>query len=335
MPPPITVRSARADANSKDNTMKVFNKIVYVVTNETPGQAPALARAVALAQANSAALTLLTVTPNASATEAKAAMRGLKALAAPHAGRLKIGLELHSGVLFLEVIRAVLRDGHDLVIKASQEQTLVPSLFGSEDMHLLRKCPCPVLITKPDENERYRLVLAAMDNEASDSYPSERRSLNTTILELSSALALDQGAALHLVHAWEPIAFRKIRMRGDRHDFIGVVEKERARQQKALQKILKALREIVGATAFAALNPQINLPQGPARTMIPTVAEELSADIVVMGTVARTGIAGFIIGNTAESIINRLPCAVLAVKPPGFSTPVDLPEVAPGPGFPG
>jgi nucleotide-binding universal stress UspA family protein len=221
--------------------------------------------------------------------------------------------------------------GYDLVVKASQEHAFLPRLFGSEDMHLLRKCPCPVLITKPGENERYRVVLAAMDLEASESRPLERRSLNTTILELSSALALDQGAALHLVHAWEPFASRKIRLRADRHDFVGVVEKERVRQHKALQRILKDLREIVGAAAFTALNPQINLPQGAARSMIPTVATELSADIVVMGTVARTGIAGFIIGNTAENILNWLPCAVLAVKPPGFSTPVALPEVAPSP----
>lgn len=315
--------------------MTVFKKILYVATSETPSQAPALARAIALAQANSAALTLLAVTPDARAATAKEALRALKALAAPHANRMKISLEVQSGVLFLETVRTVLRNGYDLVVKASQEHDYLPSLFGSEDMHLLRKCPCPVLITKPDENERYRVVLAAMDYEASESYPVERKSMNSTILELSSALALDQGAALHLVHAWEPLATKKIRLRGDRHDFVGVVERERARQQKALQKILKTLREIVGAAAFAALNPQINLPQGSPRTMIPTVAAELSADIVVMGTVARTGIAGFIIGNTAESILNRLPCAVLAVKPPGFSTPVTLPDVAPGQDFPG
>jgi len=43
-----------------------------------------------------------------------------------------------------------------------------------------------------------------------------------------------------------------------------------------------------------------------------------------MGTVARTGIQGFIMGNTAENILNQLDCSVLAVKPPGFVTPVTL-----------
>lgn len=43
-----------------------------------------------------------------------------------------------------------------------------------------------------------------------------------------------------------------------------------------------------------------------------------------MGTVARTGISGVIIGNTAEAVLEQLQCSVLALKPPGFVTPVKL-----------
>jgi nucleotide-binding universal stress UspA family protein len=41
-----------------------------------------------------------------------------------------------------------------------------------------------------------------------------------------------------------------------------------------------------------------------------------------MGTVARTGISGFVMGNTAETILSQIDCSVLAIKPPGFETPV-------------
>ncbi len=58
--------------------------------------------------------------------------------------------------------------------------------------------------------------------------------------------------------------------------------------------------------------------------MIAPLAAELQADLVVMGTVARTGISGLIIGNTAETILNQLTCSVLAIKPPGFNTPVTV-----------
>ncbi|HKJ72861.1 MAG TPA: universal stress protein, partial [Alphaproteobacteria bacterium] len=62
---------------------------------------------------------------------------------------------------------------------------------------------------------------------------------------------------------------------------------------------------------------------GTAGKIIPEVVEELHADLVVMGTVGRTGIPGLLIGNTAETILYALPSSVLAIKPPGFRTPVE------------
>ena len=64
--------------------------------------------------------------------------------------------------------------------------------------------------------------------------------------------------------------------------------------------------------------------KGWARQEIPAVAKRIDADLVVMGTVGRTGVPGFIMGNTAETILNQINCSVLAIKPPGFSTPVTL-----------
>jgi nucleotide-binding universal stress UspA family protein len=43
-----------------------------------------------------------------------------------------------------------------------------------------------------------------------------------------------------------------------------------------------------------------------------------------MGTVARIGVAGLFIANTAEAILEQIECSVLAVKPEGFETPVSL-----------
>ena len=64
--------------------------------------------------------------------------------------------------------------------------------------------------------------------------------------------------------------------------------------------------------------------KGRARKEIPALAKSLQADLVVMGTVARTGIPGFFSGNTAESILGQIKCSVLAIKPPGFKTPVTV-----------
>lgn len=45
--------------------------------------------------------------------------------------------------------------------------------------------------------------------------------------------------------------------------------------------------------------------------------------LVVMGTIGRSGIRGMITGNTAERLLPRLHCSLLAVKPDGFQCPVD------------
>ena len=46
----------------------------------------------------------------------------------------------------------------------------------------------------------------------------------------------------------------------------------------------------------------------------------------VMGTLSRSGVDGLLIGNTAERILRRLECSVLAVKPEGFRTPLRFEE---------
>jgi universal stress protein E len=68
----------------------------------------------------------------------------------------------------------------------------------------------------------------------------------------------------------------------------------------------------------------MHLLKGEPEEVISEVAENLDVELVVMGTVSRSGLAGFLIGNTAERILQSLDCSVLAVKPQGFVSPVTL-----------
>jgi nucleotide-binding universal stress UspA family protein len=69
---------------------------------------------------------------------------------------------------------------------------------------------------------------------------------------------------------------------------------------------------------------QIHILKGRAGYLIPEVSRKLGIELIVMGTVSRTGIEGLFIGNTAEEILERVDCSVLAVKPDGFVTPVKI-----------
>lgn len=64
--------------------------------------------------------------------------------------------------------------------------------------------------------------------------------------------------------------------------------------------------------------------KGEASSVIPALAEKKQVSLIVMGTVSRTGVAGLLIGNTAEKLLQKVNCSVLAVKPDDFITPVEL-----------
>jgi nucleotide-binding universal stress UspA family protein len=66
------------------------------------------------------------------------------------------------------------------------------------------------------------------------------------------------------------------------------------------------------------------LRRGEPGEVIPEFVVSEGIDVLVMGTVARGGIPGMLIGNTAERVLRTLPCSVLTVKPDGFVSPVRL-----------
>jgi nucleotide-binding universal stress UspA family protein len=220
-----------------------------------------------------------------------------------------------------------LRNGYDLLIKSAENPSYLDRVFGSDDMHLLRKCPCPVWLTHSVEKPNYQCILAAVDFDPEEPDIVEQ-SLNQQILELASSLALSDFATLHLVHAWEAPGERTVRSWSDNPEVaaMGYVESVRSSHQRELDRLGEQLKARLGTEAYDYLSPRFHLRRGPAARIIPETAEQLQADLVVMGTVARTGIAGLLIGNTAETILEQLKCSVLAIKPPGFMTPVRLTE---------
>ncbi len=319
--------------------MNRFKRILYVNEPQAPQQA-ALARAFSLAHNNQAGLTLLDVIPDMSAgigmpaggplpgelmdRLASARRAELEALAAPHAGGAEVALEVRTGKRFLEVIRAVLREGYDLVIKPAEDPSWIDRLFGSDDMHLLRKSPAPVWLMHKAEKSNYGAILAAVGGAPGDCQPQEQ-ALNRRIAELASSLALSDFAALHLAHAWDapetmlsPWASRPDEMERE------LEQAARGRHHALMDQVSRGLQERLGRETWDYLRPKIHLVRGAPSHEIPRLARDLDVDLVVMGSVARTGIAGLFIGNTAETILDQLQCSVLAIKPEGFVSPVAL-----------
>ena len=86
------------------------------------------------------------------------------------------------------------------------------------------------------------------------------------------------------------------------------------------------VNELVGKFDLEDLIHKVHILEGEAEELIPRMVSKKKVELVVMGTVCRTGLPGFFIGNTAEKILHKLDCSVLAIKPDGFQTPVKLDE---------
>ena len=324
--------------------MQRFKHILCVMDSGEASE-PALLRAVMLANNNQASLTVVDVIERIIAdiglpdggeisTELQALIershaQKLNTLVDPYRKQVEIETKVLAGVPFLEIIREVLRNGHDLVITTPETRDWLDRFFGSDDMHLLRKCPCPVWLIKPDARKTYRRILAAVD--VDDMCPSEelaqRLALNRQILEMACSLALSDFSELHIVHAWEAIGEEKMRS-GFAHvseeQITAYVDQVRRHHAANLNSLIEEVTASLGKDTIDYLKPRKHLVKGWARKEIPVLAKQIDVDLVVMGTVARTGIPGLIMGNTAETILNQIECSVLAIKPPGFVTPVTL-----------
>lgn len=327
------------------NEMQRFKNVLCVVEDEE-ASGTALERAVALARNNQAGLTVIAVVPplafgmgmpvaGPSYSELQQAMireseQRIEILVEPYREHIEIQSRVLLGITFLEVIREVLRGEYDLVIKCPESPDWLDRIFTGDDMHLLRKCPCAVWLVNPQTGGSCRRILAAVD--VDDNYPpaelDTRQALNELVLEVAVALAVSEFAQLHVVHTWAAVGESVMRngafLNHTEAEVNAYVDEVQRCHSESLHRLMRDAESKLGSDALDYLKPRLHLLKGAARREIPVLARQLEVDCIVMGTVARTGVRGFVMGNTAETILEQIDCSVLALKPPGFVTPVEL-----------
>ena len=229
-----------------------------------------------------------------------------------------------TGTPFIEIIRQVIRDKHDLVILAAEGKGGIKErLFGSTSMHLMRKCPCPVWVVKPEKRTKYKKIMAAVDvtGDSPDDFPDvARNSLNPLILQLAASMSQMDNSVFHIVQVWSVFGEGYMQVRGNLSD--KSIENSRKQSKKYFAD---KIDELLTGIDLKDLICRRHMPRSEEvpKTIV-ELAKSEAIDLLVMGTVCRTGIAGFIIGNTAEKVLSEVNCSVLTVKPEGFVTPVTL-----------
>ncbi len=179
------------------------------------------------------------------------------------------------------VVRAADRIEADSVFKSSHKHSASQRLLRpTSDRTLLRQCACPVLLVKSGttSNSANRTILAAVQFRGE---PGAYDELNRKILDFSQRLLATDSVKVHFINAYKDLS--------DRPDKGQLIR------------------------ACGVPSDQVHIKMGETDEVIVDFAHELGADMVVIGNSARTGLSAIINTNTAEKILDKLDCNLLAM----------------------
>jgi universal stress protein E len=312
-----------------------MDKFEHVLVAACPGflEVPVLKKAARLANANDAKLTVLDVVEPVPRRRRIVNTEGrtfdIEAMliddrrrqlteTIESAGLDDVVVEVVAGKPFVEVTRYAIANHCDLVIvgesppREDQARTVAPDVT-----QLIRTCPTPVWVMCPSRARKLR-ILALVDPDPSDAV---RDSLNDAVLELATKIIGWEDGELHVAHAWQ--FYGESTMRSPLFSGIPSAEVD-AMVEETREESTKELEKLAERHGVLGLGGQTHLVQGDAEHVLPELAERLNINLIVMGTVARRGLSGLIMGNTAESMLRAVRCSILTVKPEGFVSPVSV-----------
>ncbi|ONM44476.1 universal stress protein UspA [Halopseudomonas pachastrellae] len=196
------------------------------------------------------------------------------------------------------ICRAVAREGCDLVIKQHRpDNPLRKALLTPDDWKLLRYCPAPVLMVKNSDSWIKGSVVAAVDV---GNHDDQHHVLHDTIVSHAADIVEMIDGDLHLVSAHPAPMLSAADPAFQLKDSIAAEYRARA----------EPYVKLYGIDA-----QRLHIDEGPADTLVPQVANRIGASVTIIGTVGRKGIAGALIGNTAEVVLDQVNSDILVLKP--------------------
>jgi universal stress protein E len=306
--------------------MQPIRRILFAVRNPDATRQPGIAKAIRIARSFGASLELfhalaspvfLSLSPMTGETidtlRARSIEHARTRLAKFVAPARKQGVDLAVSAAWdypphEAIVRRAMNLGADLIIAECHRGARTRAwLIHLTDWELLRTSPLPVLLLKNSRLWRRPVVLAAVDPSHAHAKPAR---LDADIL----AAALQFGCALHgrmhvLFANNPPLPALALGDPGINASTISRTYDELMREGR------EAFEDFMGAMDVEPARR--HLVNGAPVAAIPAVARSTRAGLVVMGAVSRSGLKRVFIGNTAERVLEALPCDVLVVKPRG------------------
>ncbi len=217
--------------------------------------------------------------------------------------------------LYEGIVRHGIESGSDIVVKDTHPHSAVTrALLTNTDWNLIRTCPIPLWLVKPTVVGDTPTIVAAIDPMHQHDKPA---ALDDEILHVSKDIAKNIGGEVHAFHAYDP---RIAVATATSNAYIPVSLPFDEIEKQMHEDHEKRFSEI---TEFHKIDSDhSHLVAGLTHEELPLIAENLKADIVVMGAVARNRWKRLFIGATAERTLEDLPCDLLIIKPDWFQTPV-------------
>jgi nucleotide-binding universal stress UspA family protein len=186
----------------------------------------------------------------------------------------------------------------DLIIVGSHGQTsAADALLGSVTDSVIRHAHCPVLIVRP--GKRTGRIVAGTD--FSDPV--------LPALRAAGDEAERTGAELTVVHSldmvWSLAAYPALAFGGA--PFNISAEQIKELELVATQRLEESLKQL-------NVSGDTLVTTGPAGTALIDIASERKADLIVVGTIGRTGLRRALLGSVAETVAKGAPCSVLIVR---------------------
>jgi universal stress protein E len=196
------------------------------------------------------------------------------------------------------VATAVQEQRYDLVLKSIHQSQLL--LHTPLDWELLRDVPAPLLLCTATPWRRNPRILAAVDMRTTD---RAHETLNRKVLETACMFAGLHGGEVHCVYAIDvPRALSELD-----------IADPRGFTSDAQRTAVERLKALTGSYGIPATN--LHVPTGKIGHAVNRLSARLKADLMVMGTTARRGLRGLVIGNSAEKVLMKARSDVLALKP--------------------
>jgi len=202
------------------------------------------------------------------------------------------------------IVRKVVKTKPWMVAKDTHHHNVLKrTILSNTDWHLIRECPAPLYLAKPDAPAAAPVIAAAVDPLHEHDKPAQ---LDHKLVATAKDLAAATGGQLHIAHTYplpQPMSVP------EGAPIVDLSEEVEAEHRKAFDEFVKR---------YSLPASNTHLLEGLPHQRLPELVETKKIDIMVMGAVSRRGLDRIFLGSTAERVLDRLPCDLLIVKPDGF-----------------